>query len=56
LRLLDRRLGGVDSPLRDRVRQLSLDDIEALGEALLDFETEADLIKWLAQYPQSEGE
>ncbi|PPT04967.1 putative cytoplasmic protein [Geitlerinema sp. FC II] len=55
LRLLDRRLGEVDSQLCDRIRLLPLDDIEALGEALLDFETEADLIAWLSQYSDKEA-
>ncbi|MDC0835543.1 DUF4351 domain-containing protein [Geitlerinema sp. CS-897] len=55
LRLLDRRLGEVDSQLCDRICLLPLDDIEALGEALLDFETEADLIAWLSQYSDKEA-
>ncbi|MBP0000390.1 MAG: DUF4351 domain-containing protein [Cyanobacteria bacterium SID2] len=56
LHLLDRRLGGVEDRLLDRIRPLPIDDIEALREALLDFETEADLLTWLSQCPASLAE
>ncbi|WP_083901670.1 DUF4351 domain-containing protein [Pseudanabaena sp. PCC 6802] len=32
---------------RDRIEDLSLEDLESLGEALLDFSGIADLEKWL---------
>jgi flagellar biosynthesis/type III secretory pathway protein FliH len=49
LRLLTRRLNGLNASLAERVRRLSLEQVEALGEALLDFSSEADLVNWLAQ-------
>ena len=49
LRLLNRRLGGVDAALAERVRQLPIDQVENLGEALLDFDSEQDLQRWIAQ-------
>jgi predicted transposase/invertase (TIGR01784 family) len=48
LRLLHRRVGDVPQPLEARVRELSLEELEALGEALLDFAGVADLEQWLA--------
>ena len=51
LRLLNRRLGPLDDALAKRVRQLPIDWVEDLGEALLDFETEEDLRNWLRQAP-----
>jgi hypothetical protein len=47
LRLLNRRLGSLSPSLEQKVRQLPLDTLEELGEALLDFQTETDLINWL---------
>ncbi len=47
VRLLNRRLGLISLPLEQKIRQLSLNNLEALGEALLDFQTEADLSDWL---------
>jgi predicted transposase/invertase (TIGR01784 family) len=47
LRQLNRRLGSVSPELRFQVEQLSLQQLEALGEALLDFSTESDLQNWL---------
>jgi predicted transposase/invertase (TIGR01784 family) len=47
LRLLHRRIGTVPEVLQSQIETLSLNDIEALGEALLDFTTEADLVTWL---------
>lgn len=49
IRLLNRRLGEVDSLLTERVRVLSTDQLEALGEALLDFYEADDLVVWLEQ-------
>lgn len=49
LRLLQRKLGEVPEELQEQVRQLPLERLEALGEALLDFEGVADLQAWLAQ-------
>ncbi len=50
LRLLTRRIGGVAPALQDQVQALSLAQLEALGEALLDFSDPADLVKWLDAY------
>jgi predicted transposase/invertase (TIGR01784 family) len=47
LRQLTRRIGNVTPELRTKVQSLSLTQLEALGEALLDFSEPADLITWL---------
>ncbi len=49
LRLLNRRLGTIEPPLEQRVRELPLDRTEALSEALLDFVEISDLVNWLEQ-------
>jgi predicted transposase YdaD len=43
LRLLSRRVGILSSEVRSQVESLSLEQLESLGEALLDFSTAADL-------------
>ncbi|MBW4698487.1 MAG: DUF4351 domain-containing protein [Aphanocapsa lilacina HA4352-LM1] len=48
-RLLNRRLGELDTETLERVRTLSVAELEALSEALLDFRELADLLTWLAQ-------
>ncbi|BAU06615.1 DUF4351 domain-containing protein [Fischerella sp. NIES-3754] len=53
LRLLQKRLGDLSPEVRQRIQSLSLIQLEALGEALLDFTTIADLLNWL-QANQSE--
>jgi predicted transposase YdaD len=47
LRLLTRRIGNVTPELTAKVQTLSLTQLEALGEALLDFSQPADLVTWL---------
>jgi hypothetical protein len=47
LRQLTRRLGRISAPEDKAIRRLPLSGIEALGEALLDFRTRADLSRWL---------
>ena len=47
MRQLARRVGERSPELDERIRQLSLSQIEELGEALLDFSTLADLEAWL---------
>ncbi|MGG6265614.1 DUF4351 domain-containing protein [Leptolyngbya sp. AN03gr2] len=37
------------SEVRDRINQLPIDQVEALGEALLEFRTLIDLEAWLSQ-------
>ena len=47
LRLLNRRVGEVPEVVQQQVEQLTIAQLEALGEALLDFEQLADLMEWL---------
>ena len=47
LRLLARRVGPIPSERETQIRQLSLTQLEALGEALLDFSEVSDLTAWL---------
>ena len=47
LRLLRKRFGQVAQDLEKRIEGLSIEELEDLGEALLDFATEADLVNWL---------
>ncbi|NJN11374.1 MAG: DUF4351 domain-containing protein [Richelia sp. RM2_1_2] len=49
IRLLNRRLGEIDSSLISRINGLSIQQLESLGEALLDFSSVADLEAWLNQ-------
>jgi predicted transposase/invertase (TIGR01784 family) len=47
LRLLNRRVGALPIDLQARLEGLSLEQLENLGEALLDFASLADLQEWL---------
>ncbi|MBW4647543.1 MAG: DUF4351 domain-containing protein [Kastovskya adunca ATA6-11-RM4] len=47
LRQLNRRLGTLRLDLRERISRLEIERVEDLGEALLDFSSEAELIEWL---------
>ncbi|NJN38386.1 MAG: DUF4351 domain-containing protein, partial [Acaryochloridaceae cyanobacterium CSU_3_4] len=47
LRQLTRRIGDVSPEVRSQVQSLSLDQLESLGEALLDFSEPDDLLSWL---------
>ncbi len=47
IRQLGRIIGLVDAQLEMRIRQLSLEQVESLGEAILDFTTTSDLLAWL---------
>jgi predicted transposase/invertase (TIGR01784 family) len=49
LRLLNRRLGEISSTLGQQIRELSLEQLETLGEALLDFTSLTDLTTWLSE-------
>jgi predicted transposase/invertase (TIGR01784 family) len=51
LRLLPRRIGALSPELVAQIGTLSLPQLEALGEALLDFSRPSDLTDWL----QSQG-
>lgn len=47
LQLLNRRLGEISSTLSQQIQELSLEQLETLGEALLDFTSLTDLTTWL---------
>ncbi|PZD70646.1 hypothetical protein C1752_10367 [Acaryochloris thomasi RCC1774] len=47
LRLLNRRIGEVSPELRSQIEGLDLEQTEELGEALLDFTEQGDLVGWL---------
>jgi predicted transposase YdaD len=49
LRQLARRVGNISPELQVRVKALSLDRLEELGEALLNFTGLADLEVWFSQ-------
>ncbi len=51
-RQLPRRIGTVAPELQQRLLQLSIPQLEDLGEALLDFSTPEDLIAWLDRLPE----
>ncbi|MBN3870092.1 DUF4351 domain-containing protein [Nostoc sp. JL33] len=46
-RQLKRRFGDVEASLVEQVRNLSAEQLEELGEDLLDFSEVADLVAWL---------
>ena len=50
IRQLNRRIGEIDSLLIQKVQQLSVEKLEELGEALLDFTSITDLETWLKNY------
>ncbi|WP_373527719.1 Rpn family recombination-promoting nuclease/putative transposase [Nostoc sp.] len=47
LRLLNRRVGNIPDALLSQIQGLSVEQLEALGDALLDFSSLADLERWL---------
>jgi predicted transposase YdaD len=49
IRQLNRRIGEIDTSLIERIQGLSIEELENLGEALLDFSSVADLETWLNQ-------
>jgi predicted transposase YdaD len=49
LRLLQRRCGSLAPAQATRIQSLPLAELEALADALLDFQGPADLTAWLAQ-------
>jgi predicted transposase YdaD len=49
LKLLARKLGDLSSQTQAKVSALPIDQIESLGEALLDFSSLSDLESWLSQ-------
>ena len=55
VRQLERRIGPLDSPVRQQVQGLTLAALEQLSEALLDFAGPADLQQWLSGHPPHAG-
>ncbi len=51
LRLLQKRVGELPQEVREHIQSLCLNQLEALGEALLDFTGLADLLTWLEANP-----
>ena len=49
LRLLNRRFGQLPPNITKTIEKLAVEQLEDLGEALLDLESQADLINWLNQ-------
>ncbi|MBN3895248.1 MAG: DUF4351 domain-containing protein [Nostoc sp. NOS(2021)] len=49
IRQLNRRIGEINASLIERIKGLSIEKLENLGEALLDFSSVADLETWLNQ-------
>ena len=48
IRLLNRRFGQLSDDLLTKIRGLSVEQLEDLGEALLDFQSENDLTQWFS--------
>jgi len=55
MRLLERRIGALSNRAQANVRRLSLDQMESLGEALLDFTDARDLTRWLRENASTNG-
>ena len=47
LRQLRKRLGSLESEIEARLGELSVEELEQLAEALLDFGSPTDLTRWL---------
>lgn len=52
LRLLERQIGTVPDSIRAQIEEFTIAQLEALGEALLDFTSVAALERWLEQLSQ----
>jgi hypothetical protein len=53
IRQINRRVGEMESSLIDSIRALTIEKLELLGEALLDFSSVTDLEQWLQNNPES---
>jgi len=53
LRLLRRCFGSLEPDWQMQIQQLSIEQVEALGDALLDFPTSSDLASWLRNHQRS---
>ena len=51
LRLLNRRIGLLDEAREAKVRELSVNQLDDLSEAIFDFSVLADLDRWLNSQP-----
>ena len=52
LRMLPRRVGALPEPVASKVSALTTESLEALAEALFDFQGPADLDNWLKSLDQ----
>jgi predicted transposase YdaD len=50
VRLLQKRVGNLPEEIRKKIQTLSLNQLESLGEALLDFTAIEDLFNWLESH------
>lgn len=50
IRQLNRRFGSVAQTVTERLDELPIEQLDELGEALLDFQSIADLENWLSQH------
>lgn len=55
IRLLNRRIGEIKLSLIETIRKLKIEELELLGEALLDFSSVSDLEQWLETKPASQN-
>ncbi|WP_435184125.1 Rpn family recombination-promoting nuclease/putative transposase [Cylindrospermopsis raciborskii G7] len=53
LLLLNHKFDGIESPVVERINRLSLEQLEAMGESLLDFRQISDLEAWLKDAEKS---
>lgn len=53
VRQLKRRIGAVEKAVESRIQGLTVEQLETLGEALLDFAQLDDLLAWLDRLPQT---
>jgi predicted transposase YdaD len=49
-RLLIRRIGQIAPEIQAQIQTLSVEELEDLGEALLDFSSASDLTNWLNEH------
>jgi hypothetical protein len=56
LRQLDKKCGVLSEDVRQRVRGLRMDQLEALSEAVLDFVSLHDLQAWLDAHAEADGD
>jgi predicted transposase YdaD len=49
IRQLSKRFGNLDIAIASQIRQLSISQLETLGESIFDFSAMADLENWLQQ-------